>query len=65
MKAEELRKLASAELAQKIEETRNELFNVRVKHATGQLENTAMIRTLKREIARMESILGETREATT
>lgn len=65
MKAGELRKLAPAELAQKIQDTRRELFNVRVKQATGQLENTAMLKTLKRDIARMETILSETREATT
>lgn len=65
MKAKELRALAPAELAQKIDETRVELFNVRVKQATGQLENNAMLKTLKRDIARMETILGEKRGATT
>ena len=64
MKAKELRALAPAELVQKIDETRMELFNFRVKQATGQLENTAMLKTLKRDIARMETILGEKREAT-
>jgi large subunit ribosomal protein L29 len=65
VKAKELRALAPAELAQKIDETRVELFNVRVKQATGQLENNAMLKTLKRDIARMETILGEKRGATT
>ncbi len=64
MKSEELRKLAPEELSQKIVETRGELFAVRVKHATGQLENTARLKTLRRDIARMETILRESREAT-
>jgi len=65
MKADELRKLAPDELAEKARETRHELFNVRVKHATGQLENTARLNTLRRDIARMETVLREKREATT
>jgi len=63
VKAEDLRKLARAELVQKIVETRDELFNVRIKHSTGQLENTARLKALRRDIARMETILSETREA--
>ena len=63
MKPEDLRKLADDELAQKTRETRDELFNARVKHATGQLENTAMMKTLKRNVARIETVLGEKREA--
>ncbi len=62
MKGEELRKLAVEELVQKTRETRDELFNVRVKHSTGQLEDTSRIRALRRDIARMESILREKRE---
>jgi len=65
MKADELRKLAPDELTEKVRETRHELFNVRVKHATGQLENTARLNTLRRDIARMETVLREKREATT
>ena len=64
MKGEELRKLAPEELAQKARESRNELFNARVKHATGQLEDTAKLKTLRRDIARMETILREKGEAT-
>ena len=36
---------------------------LQVKHATGQLENTAMLKTLRRDVARIESVLGEKREA--
>ena len=62
MKGEELRKLALEELVQKTRETRDELFNVRVKHSTGQLEDTSRLRSLRRDVARMESILREKRE---
>ena len=64
MKAEELRKLAVEELEQKARETRDEHFNFKVKHATGQLEDTAKLKMLRRDIARMETILREMREAT-
>ncbi len=64
MKAEELRKLAVEELEQKERETRDEHFNFKVKQATGQLENTAKLNQLRRDIARMETILCEMREAT-
>ncbi len=63
MKGSELKELGTEELEQKALETRDELFNATVKHATGQLENTAMMKTLKRNIARIETVLGEKREA--
>ena len=64
MQTEELRKLADDELTQKTSETRAEFFNVKVKHATGQLEDTAKLKRLRRDIARMETILRERDEAT-
>jgi len=64
MKAIELRELAEGELEQKIRETRDELFNAKVKHATGQLEDTAKLGKLRRNVARMSSVLHEKREAT-
>ena len=63
MKGSELTELGVEELEQKCRETRDELFNARVKHATGQLENTAMLKTLKRDVARIETVLGDKREA--
>jgi len=63
MKAGELRGLSLDELAAKSEELRREFFNVRVKKATGQLENTARLRTLRREVARVETVLREKRGA--
>ena len=64
MKAAELKELAVEELEQKVKETRDELFNARIKHATGQLEDTAKLRALRRNIARVETVLLEKREAT-
>ena len=64
MKAGELRELAIEELEQKVRETRDEFFNARVKHATGQLEDTAKLHRLRRDIARVETVLQGKREAT-
>jgi large subunit ribosomal protein L29 len=64
MKASELRALAEEELAQKAAELQNEYFNVKVKHTTGQLENTAKLKLLRREVARVETVLRQKREAT-
>ena len=59
MKAAELRELSPEELEEKARERREELFNAKVKHATGQLENTARLGTLRKEIARLETVLAE------
>ena len=64
MDAAEIRKLAVAELEQKGREIRDELFNARVKHATGQLEDTAKLSRLRKQIARVETALLEKQEAT-
>ena len=63
MKASELRDLELEELQSKASELREELFNVRMRKETGQLESTAKLRTLRREIARAETILREKRGA--
>lgn len=59
MKAKELRELTLEELATKAREVRNEYFGARVRFATGQLENTAKLRTLRRDIARIETVLRD------
>jgi large subunit ribosomal protein L29 len=65
MKADEFRKLSIDELGAKGNELRGEAFNVRIKRSTGQLENTAKAKQLRRDIARVETILREKqREAT-
>ncbi len=64
MQSSELRDLSTEELEAKSRELRGELFNVKIKKATGQLENTARLSTLRRDIARAETILREKRGAT-
>jgi large subunit ribosomal protein L29 len=59
MKPEELRSLSEEELVAKCSELKSELFNVRIKKSTGQLENTAKTGLLRRDIARVETILRE------
>ncbi len=59
MKAVELRELSADELEAKSADLRGDLFNMKVKHATGQLENTARMKQLRREIARAETVLRE------
>ena len=63
MKAKELRTLSEPELLAKSQELRDELFNARVKRSTGQLENTAKLRQLRRDVARAETVLAEKRES--
>jgi large subunit ribosomal protein L29 len=62
LRARELRELTDDELARKLAETRQELFNLRFQHATGALENSARVRQAKHEIARILTVRHE-REA--
>ena len=59
MKAKELRDLKSEELIVKLNDFKSELFSLRFQLATGQLENTARIKMVKRDIARVKTILAE------
>ena len=59
MKADEYRELGSADLGVKLEEAREEFFNLRFQNATGQLENFSQIGRTRREIARIRTILRE------
>jgi large subunit ribosomal protein L29 len=58
-KAAEFRELKDDELAVRVIETRQELFNLRFKHATGQLDNSARLGQLKKDIARLETIIRQ------
>jgi len=60
-----MRDLSIEELVTKGQELRGELFNSKVKKSTGQLENTAKLGTLRRDIARVQTLLREKRGATT
>ena len=55
MKSIEIRELTDDELAKKLEEGRAELFNLRFQMATSQLDNTARVRLVKRDIARVQT----------
>ena len=55
MKYQEIRELTDEELAKKLEEARAELFNLRFQMATSQLDNTARVTTVKRDIARVQT----------
>ncbi len=59
MRTRELRELSDDELQRRLEETREELFNLRFQAATGALENTARLSLTKRDIARILSIQVE------
>lgn len=59
MKAKDLRDLSSTEIERKIAGYKEELFNLRFQHATGQLENKMRIRDVRRDIARAKTILRE------
>jgi len=58
-KTAEIRDLPEAEIQQKLAETKEELFNLRFQNATGQLDNYKRLRDLKRDIARIKTILRE------
>jgi large subunit ribosomal protein L29 len=59
MKPRELRDLSVEELANKGKEFLEEEFNLRFKHATGQLEKTDRLRKLRKDIARVKTIMRE------
>ncbi len=59
MKANEIRQLTTTEIEGKINELKDELFNLRFQLATGQLENTTRIREVRKGIARMKTIIHE------
>ena len=55
MKAAEIRELSADDLQSKLKEARAELFNLRFQMATGQLENTARVKQVKKDIARIQT----------
>ncbi len=57
--AAELRELADDQLLDQLTESKHELFNLRFQFATGQLENSARITQVKRDIARINTVLRE------
>jgi len=59
MKAKELKDLTTEELLKKKKDIKEEVFNLRFQHSTGQLENTARMKLVKRDVARIETVLKE------
>jgi len=59
MKTKEVRNLDNSQLVEKVREFREEIFNLRVRNATGELENTARMGEAKRSLARALTIAGE------
>ena len=59
MSASDVRARSSDELSEELETLGREIFNLRFQRASGQLENTARVRQVRRNIARIKTILGE------
>lgn len=59
MTAKEIRELSTEELSSKVKELKLELFNLKLQKTLGQLQDTAKIRTVKRDIAKIKTILTE------
>ena len=59
MKALELRNSTYSELAEKLDEAKEELFNLRFQVATNQLDNTTRLRQVRRDIARIQTVMRE------
>jgi len=59
MKARELRELSEDELERKESELKDQLFKLKFQHALGQLENAMKLQSVRREIARIKTILRE------
>ena len=61
MRAKELRERSSQELEHLIEEAKQSLFDARIKNATHQLTNTSSLQKARREVARIETVLAESK----
>ncbi len=59
MKTKDIRELATDELKQKNRELAEELFKLRIRHASGQLEAPSTLGKIRRDIARVETVLRE------
>ena len=59
MKIKEIRELTTEELLNKIEELKEELFNLRFANATGNLEKPVRLRELRKQVAKMKTIIRE------
>jgi large subunit ribosomal protein L29 len=65
MNIAEVRELDVEELQRRVSETRRELFNLRFQHATGQLENTGQLKEVRKNIARLLTVLNQKQQENT
>ena len=63
MRASEIRKMSQAELSEKLVSLKKDLFFLRMQHATNQLDNPVKIAEVKRDIARVKTIIREQQTA--
>jgi large subunit ribosomal protein L29 len=63
MKAKEIRELSAAEIQSKIRSTRDQLLQLRMRKHTGQVEKTHELHALRKDIARLETILNQKQRA--
>ena len=63
MKASEIRELSETELNQKLSDLKADLFNLRFQHAINQLENPMRLHIVKKDIARVKTVLRELQSA--
>jgi large subunit ribosomal protein L29 len=63
MDIKEIRTFSADQIQAKLADTRKNLMDLRFQHITGQLTNTSRLRELRRDIARLETILAETQKA--
>ena len=59
MKIEKIRELTDAEIQSELKKMKNELFNLRFQHVTGQLENPNRMKDVKHDIARIKTVIRE------
>jgi len=63
MKIDKIREMTPAELSSELLKLKNELFNLRFQHVTGQLENPVKMREVKKDIARVKTVLTQKKKA--
>lgn len=63
MKVKDIIDLGDDELAQRLKQSREELFNLRFQHAAGQLENTSRLRQVRQDIARIMTVQSARKRA--
>ena len=59
MKATEIRNMTAAELTEKLSDLKSELFNLRFQHAINQLDNPMWIKAVKKDIARIKTVMAQ------